>query len=146
MGGWGKLWEVEDSARNLLIDCRTKVEWYKALGLLNIEKEPELNAQDSIRFWGTVLKDHPGPLGRLFECEMHSAYDEYDDPNVSFLGCDEVNEVAQALNALKKEYFMELFRKKDASWIREAWFYEPLRSFLSSASEKGKAVIIIWGN
>jgi hypothetical protein len=144
--GWGKLWEVDDSIRNLLVNRRTKAEWYQVLGILKIESAPELNAHDSVRFWGAVLNDHPGPLGLLFKGEMHTDHDDYGDPNVLFLGRDNVTEIAQTLNTVSKEYFIELFRKRDITWTREAWLYEPLRSFLSSVSSDGKAVIIIWEN
>lgn len=132
--GWGTLWQVEDSARELLSNRRTKAEWYEALEPLDIENAPELNAEDSVRFWSTVLDGRPGPLGRLFAGEMHAAFDEYDDPNVLFLGRDLVAEIAPALGALNEEYFAELFRSRDDNWACNAWFFDPLRAFHSAAS------------
>jgi hypothetical protein len=143
--GWGRFYEVDDGARDLLAREKTKAGWYDALATLNIENSPRLDAEDSIRFWGTVLKDHPGPLSSLFIGEMH-AIDEFDDPNVLFLGRDTVTEIAQAMNHLSQDYFAELFRSTNPDWGSHAWLYEPLRAFLASCQNRGKAVIIMWEN
>jgi hypothetical protein len=86
------------------------------------------------------------PLGRLFVGEKHATLDKHVDPNALFSARNVVAEIAETLNRLTKDYFLELFRSRDSRWTNEAWLYEPLRTFLSSAHTKGKAVIVIWEN
>jgi len=139
-GFWGS------GQRDLLAQKQAKGQWYEALEILKVQDLPQLDAEDSVRFWGTVLLGHPGPLGRLFVGEMHAIFDNTSDPNVLFLGRDDVGEIADAFKHLDKNYLVELFRMRNPGWINHAWLYEPLRAFLFSARSNGKAVIILWEN
>jgi hypothetical protein len=86
-----------------------------------------------------------GVLGRLFTGDLRAEYDEYEDPNVLFAGRKLVAEVAVALDGLDKDYFARIFRSR-AQNEGEAWLYEPLQRFFSTARQNGSAVVLMWEN
>lgn len=144
--GWGTIYEVSDDAREVFRGLGSKAEWYRGLAGLQIEKQPQLNAEDSLRFWGAVLEREPLPLRELLSGEAHARFDEYDDPNVVFHGHARVAAMAAALEAKGFEYFRNVLREQDALWERQAWLYGPLTEFLRSAGNRGRAIVVLWEN
>jgi hypothetical protein len=144
--GWGRLYQVDDSARILLSGCKSKSEWYDVLGQLRVENAPKCNAEDSIRFWGVALEGQPYPLSRLFLGDFHTPPDGSDDPYVCFLGRAIVRDVARKLASESDAFFVELFSKKNGSSFDSSplWFLEPLRSFFKEASANDMAIVVLW--
>ena len=134
--GWGVLYEVESSARGELSGCTSKSSWYEALNKLNIETSPQLNAEDSIRFWASQLLELGHPAAKFFEGDLHAAYDEYDDPNVCFIGPDLARFFLEQLDMLGKQFFINLFPHHGSLGVGESWLYEPLRGFLRPLCEE----------
>jgi hypothetical protein len=144
--GWGRLYRIDDSARILLSGCKSKNEWFDALGQLQVEKAPRCNAEDSIRFWGEILEGQPYPLSRLFLGDFHTPPDGSDDPFVSFFGRATVHDVARKLASESDAFFVGLFSKKNG-WSFDSgllWFLEPLRSFFKEASANDMAIVALW--
>jgi hypothetical protein len=110
-----------------------------------MEDLPELDTEESIPAWGAALENHEGSLGRLFVGDLRAEQDEYDDPNVLFAGRQLVAEIAVALDGLNEDYFARIFLER-AENEREAWLYEPLQKFFSSARQNGSAVVVMWEN
>ena len=142
--GWGTLYEVDDSARARLCTCRTKSEWYEALGALSIENSPQLSAEESIPFWVSKLESINHPLARFFKGDMHAEYNEYDDPNVCFVGRATTKAFLQELDTAGKAFFVTLFPHSDLYGSGDSWLYEPLCKFLREASTRENGVIILW--
>src|SRR5687768_11620372 len=130
--GWGYCYEVDGSARDAFAEARSKSDWYDVLQSLDIESKPALNCEDSIRAWGAAFQDEPAPLSRMFVGDMHAEYDEYDDPNVCYLGPPLVQEVARELQKKGKAHVASLLHAVRPAG-NDQWLFEPLSSFLSSA-------------
>ena len=144
--GWGRLYEVGDDTYETLLDCVTKAEWYETLGSLDLEAAPQLNAEDSIRFWGSKLQEVDHPSVKFFVGDLHAEYDEFDDPNVSFNGSKSVRIFLSQLDELGANFFIELFPQNGPLGVGESWLYEPLCQFLRNVSSRGNAVILLWEN
>ena len=142
--GWGTFYEVSDSARGRLSTCRTKSEWYEALGALSIESSPQLDAEESISFWVSKLESIEHPLARFFEGDMHAEYNEYDDPNVCYVGNTSTNAFLTELNGVGKEFFVRLFPHNGPYGSGDSWLYEPLCKFLRDVCARNNGVIILW--
>lgn len=136
--GWGVLYEVGDDAWKLLGTCRSKADWYKALGLLHIENSPQLDAKGSIRFWGAKLQSIGHPAERFFVGDLHTSYDEFGDLNACFNGKDSVRRFLTQLETLGRDFYVRLFPQEDS------WLYEPLCSFLREVCERGNAIVLLW--
>lgn len=144
--GWGTLYEVNDDARDVFRGLVTKAEWYQALATLQVEREPQLNAEDSLRFWGSVLEKEPLPLRELLVGEAHARFDQYDDPNVVFHGNGRVTAMAVALEASGPEPFAKMLRERNAHWEGHRWLHGPLTDFLKTAGGRGRGVVVLWEN
>lgn len=144
--GWGTLYEVSDDAKQLLSTCRKKADWYRALDALGIESCPQLDAEDSIRFWASKLQELSHPAVKFFAGELHAEYDEFDDPNAVFSGNKLTCFFLTQLDQLGKQFFVDLFPHNGPYSEGESWLYEPLREFLHSACERDNGVVILWEN
>ena len=146
--GWGTLYEVSDNARQLLSTRRTKAEWYEAMGTLDLENTPKLNAEDSIRFWESKLQSIDHPAASFFEGDLHAEYDEFDDPNVCFVGGESVRAFLIQFEELGKQFFVTLFPPPPhfPNAVGDSWLYDPLCTFLREVCLRGKAVIMLWEN
>ncbi len=144
--GWGRLYEVQSSAKTPLSTCHTKAEWYEALNRLDIENAPQLNAEESIRSWASKFDGLGHPIARFFEGDLHAPYDEADDPNVCFVGPELARSSFGQLDQLGKQFFVELFPHNAPFGVGESWLYEPLLAFLKPLCERGNAVVILWEN
>ena len=144
--GWGMLYEVSDDARELLSTCRSKADWYNALGLLHIENSPQLDVKDSIRFWGAKLQSIGHPAERFFAGDLHTRYDEFTDLNACFNGKDSVRLFLTQLETLGRDFFVRLFPHDGPYGAGDSWLYEPLYGFLREVCGRGKAVVILWEN
>src|SRR5215472_5880957 len=128
--GWGTFYEVSDSARVLLSDCRSKADWYKALGTLGLESAPQLDAEDSIRFWASKFQSIGDPAERFFQGDCHAEYDSFGDPNASFVGNETVRWFLARLEMLGKDFFIRAFPHTGPYGTGDSWLYDPLLGFL----------------
>ncbi len=144
--GWGRIYEVPASAEVQLRECRSKSQWYEAMNGVVTEDAPQLDAADSIRVWASKLHDLGHPFSTFFEGDLHADYDEYDDPNVCFVGPELAKAFLAQLDQVGKQFFIDLFPRSGPIGEGDVWLYEPLRDFLGSLSERGGAAIILWEN
>jgi len=144
--GWGKIYEVADDVNKTLVDCKTKTDWYGALGTFDLERAPHLDAEDSIRFWGSKLQEIVHPGATFFVGELHAEYDGSDDPNVCFNGSKSVRAFLSQLDELGRNFFDNLFPHNGPFGSGESWLYEPLCDFLRKVSSRDNAVILLWEN
>lgn len=144
--GRGKLYEVSGDAHQMLSRCRTKAEWYEAMNTLAVENAPQLDAEDSIRFWASKLHSIGHPIEKFFVGELHAEYDASDDPNVSFIGSASAKAFLAEFEQLGKPFFVELFPHDRPHGVGQAWFYDPLCAFLREACARGNAVLSLWEN
>lgn len=144
--GWGKFYEVSESASQLLRTCRTKAEWYEAMGTLAIENAPQLDAEDSIRFWASTLHDIDHPAAKFFVGDLHAEYDEFSDPNVCFVGSESAKVFLSQLEELGKQFFVSAFSRDGLYGSGGSWLYDPLCAFLRETCSQGNAVLILWEN
>lgn len=144
--GWGKLYEVSGNAYPLLSKCRTKAEWYEAMNTLGIENAPQLDAEDSIRFWASKLHSIDHPTAKFFAGDLHAEYDAFDDPNVCFIGSESAKAFLTQFERLGKAFFVELFPHKGPYGAGDSWLYDPLCEFLREACARGSAVVMLWEN
>ena len=144
--GWGKLYEVSESASQLLGACRTKAEWYEAMSTLDIVNAPQLDAEDSIRFWASKLHSIDHPAAKFFDGDLHAEYDELSDPNVCFVGSESARAFLSQLEILGKPFFVSLFPHDGSHGVGEVWLYDPLCVFLRETCSRGNAVVILWEN
>ncbi|CAJ2746800.1 Uncharacterised protein [Burkholderia pseudomallei] len=144
--GWGRLYGVSDGVSQLLSTCRTKAQWYEALSKLDLDKTPQLNAEDSIRVWASKLQSIDHPAAKFFVGDLHAEYDTFDDPNVCFIGGKSVCVFLSQLEELGKQFFIALFPHDGVYGVGESWLYDPLCSFLRETCKRGNAVIMLWEN
>lgn len=144
--GRGMLYEVRDSARDLLAACRTKAEWYEAMGTLNLENGPQLDAEESLGFWASKLQSMHHPWSKFFVGDLRAEYDVFDDPNVCFIGGDSLRGFLSELEGLGKSFLADLFPHDGPYGAGESWLYDPLCTFLRGACGQGNAVIMLWEN
>jgi hypothetical protein len=142
--GWGKLYEVSESAGQLLGACRTKAEWYQAMSTLDIENAPRLDAEDSIRSWASKLHSIDHPAAKFFVGDLHAEYDEFNDPNVCFVGRESARAFLSQLEILGKPFFVSLFPHHGLYGAGESWLYDPLCAFLREACSRHNAIVILW--
>ena len=79
---FGYFYEIKDRARDHLVGCTTKSEWYNALGGLNIEDCPSCKGEQSFPGWELALGGLSGPLARMFEGDLRAQRNEFDDPDL----------------------------------------------------------------
>lgn len=144
--GWGKLYEVSESSSQLLSKCGTKAEWYEAMKTLGIENAPQLDAEDSIRFWAAKLHSIDHPAAKFFVGDLHAGYDELNDPHVLFIGSESAKAFLSDLEKLGKQFFVNLFPHDGPYGVGESWLYNPLCAFLRETCARGNAVVILWEN
>lgn len=144
--GWGRFYAVNESARKVLGTCRTKADWYEAMSTLDIEHAPQLDAEDSIRFWASKLETIGHPAGKFFTGDLHAEYDGSDDPNVCFVSRESTDAFLSQLEQLGEQFFLRLFPHEGSHGIGHAWLYEPLYAFLKETSQRGNAIVILWEN
>lgn len=140
---FGNFYEVDDSARQVLIACNSKSEWYGALGRLAVESCPTFEAEESLPAWEAVLRGMDGSLATIFSGELRAEKDEFADPDVLFLGALMVKSIAEELGRTDHAFFEAIL--DEAGYDDEAWLYEPMRRFFDDAAARNKAIIILWG-
>ncbi|WP_147426694.1 hypothetical protein [Trinickia fusca] len=142
--GWGKLYEVPDSARERFRDCRTKSDWYDAMGEIGVGagKSAECDLEDSVNLLGNELELQPYPLGKLFIGELHAELNEFDDPNVSFLGCQLAKDIATALNTVEENFFDSIATHHPPNPY--TWLLRDLRRFFDEVALRSNAVVCLW--
>lgn len=142
--GWGKLYEVPSSASERFRDCRSKSDWYQAMGAIGVgdNELAECDLEDAVNFLGSVLELQPYPLGKLFIGELNAAPDESDDPNVSVSGSGLVQEIATALNSVAEDFFDVMATDRPPNGY--AWLMRDLRQFFDRVSSRGNAVVCLW--
>lgn len=144
--GSGRFYAVDESAREVLGTCRTKADWYEAMSTLDIERAPQLDAEDSIRFWASKLETIGHPSAKFFIGDLHAEYDGSDDPNVCFVSRASTDAFLSQLAQLGEQFFLRLFPHEGPHGMGHAWLYEPLYAFLKETSQRGNAVVILWEN
>jgi hypothetical protein len=137
------IYEVPASAEVLLASCTTKSDWYAALGRLEIHKAPQLDAEDSIRFWASKLHTINHPAAKFFWGNFHAEYNEFDDPDVCFVRNELARSFLEQLRALGKQFFVDLFSHDGPFGVGQSWLYDPLLGFLTQLCERGGAAIIL---
>ena len=140
---FGTFYKVEDEVRVAFIGKTSKGDWYDALGEIEIQNYESCDAEESIPAWVLALKSEDEPLNLLFQGELRAAQDEYDDPDVVFLGKDLIRSIVAATDNKAKSYFQSLL--SDVNCSPDFWLYDSMTSFLKGAVDDNKAVIIIWG-
>ncbi len=139
----GTFYLVADDARHVLLDRVTKGDWYEAIGTLLNAQTPSIEAEDSISAWAISLAAAPSPLDRLFVGELSARRDEFDDPDVAFLGSALLAAVSAALNECGEAFIRDRLAQHGAE--HHTWLYQPLRQFLQVAVRSNHAMIILWG-
>lgn len=144
--GWGRLYAVNASASQLLSTCETKADWYDAMNTLGIENAPQLDAEDSIRFWASELDSIAHPAAKFFAGDLHAEDNGTDDPNVCFVSNESASVFLSQLEQLGQPFFINLFPHEGPFGVGHAWLYEPLCVFLREVCLQGNAVMILWEN
>jgi hypothetical protein len=116
------------------------------MGTLDLKNTPQLDAEDSIRFWASKLQSIEHPAVKFFVGDIHAEYNEFDDPNVCFVGSDSVRVFLSQLEEMGKDFFVKLFPSELPFGVGNSWFYDPLCAFLRGVCMRGNAVIILWEN
>lgn len=144
--GWGRFYAVNENAKQLLDTCRTKADWYEAMSTLDIEHAPQLDAEDSIRFWASKLDSLGHPAAKFFIGDLHAEDNGAGDPNVCFVSSESASRFFLQLEQLGEPFFVDLFPHDGPYGIGHAWLYEPLCAFLRDVCLRGDAVMILWEN
>lgn len=144
--GWGRFYAVNERASEVLATCRTKADWYGAMNALDIDNAPQLDAEDSIRFWASKLDAIAHPAARFFIGDLHAEGNGADDPNVCFVSRESTSAFLSLLEPIGEQFFISLFPHVGPYGIGHAWLYEPLCVFLREACRRGNAVMILWEN
>lgn len=144
--GTSRLYEVPDSARELIRHATTKDEWYEALGGMDLEKASTLNGEDSFVSWEYALADAKlaSPVGALFYGEFRAITDNGFDPHVVFHGSASVKAIASDFQARGRSFFADIFAPRTDR--AEIWAYEAMTKFFVEAAEHGSAIIVLWGH
>jgi hypothetical protein len=144
--GWGRFYAVNESAGQMLGTCRTKADWYEAMNTLDIESAPQLDAEDSIRFWASKLDAIAHPAAKFFAGDFRAEHNSADDPNVCFVSSGSARVFLSQLEQLGEPFFVSLLPHDGPYGIGHAWLYEPLCGFLRETCLRGDAVVILWEN
>ena len=142
--GWGRLYALHESASQLLSTCQTKADWYEAMNTLGIENAPQLDAEDSIRFWASKLDSIGHPAAKFFAGDSHAEDNGADDPNAGSVSGELASAFLSQLEQLGEAFFINLFPHKGPYGVGHAWLYEPLCVFLREARLQGNAIMILW--
>ena len=140
---FGTFYKVEDLVRGDFVGKITKGNWYDALGKIEIQNYESCGVEESIPAWVLALKNEDEPLNLLFQGELRAKQDEYDDPDVVFLGKDLIRSVVTVIENKARPYFQSLLN--DVNCSPDFWVYDSMASFLKDAADDNKAVIIMWG-
>ncbi|MFA8391725.1 hypothetical protein ACEPUD_16610 [Burkholderia ubonensis] len=144
--GWGRLYSVHESAGRLLSTCRTKADWYAALNTLGIEHAPQLDAEDSIRFWASTLNALAHPAARFFAGDLHADDNGTGDPDVCLVSRESASAFLSQFEQLGEPFFANLFRHDGPYGVGHAWLYGPLCAFLRETCRRGDAIVMLWEN
>tara|TARA_Y100000296_G_scaffold43734_1_gene50194 strand:+ start:164 stop:595 length:432 start_codon:yes stop_codon:yes gene_type:complete len=140
---FGKFYRVENEVREAFVGKISKSEWYDGLGEIEIQNYESCDAEESIPAWVLALKKEESPLNLLFQGELRAEQNEYDDPEVVFLGKDLIQSICLEFEAKGKPYFHSLLQ--GVNCLPDFWLYDSMVSFLNESAEDGEAVIIMWG-
>lgn len=140
---FGTFYLVDDEVRSVFDGRTTKSEWYDALGEIEIQNSGSCDAEGSIPAWVLALQHEEQPLNLLFQGELRSAPNEYDDPDVVFVGKNMVSSIVKEFENKPKPYFQKLL--DDANCSADFWLFDSMFHFLKNADASKKAVVIIWG-
>lgn len=144
------LFEVDDQARSLFMPLRTKSEWYEVMGQLNVGAANDATCgllSETWPLWVEATSNAPKPLNYLFRGEFHALGGA--DPDVGFIGADNVARLAEALQA-PDTYFLGLLEATSfgatsslGSCKNELLILPVLRNFYATAASKRKAAIVL---
>lgn len=140
---FGTFYEVEDEVRSAFAGRVTKSEWYDALGEIGIENYESCEAEESIPAWILALKDERSTLSSLFKGEMRAQANEYDDPDVVFIGKEMTSSIARELENKSKSYFEGLLN--GVNCLPDIWLHDPMLIFFKRAAKRNKAIVVMWG-
>ncbi|RKP46346.1 hypothetical protein D7S89_17030 [Trinickia fusca] len=105
-------------------------------------KSAECDLEDSVNLLGNELELQPYPLGKLFIGELHAELNEFDDPNVSFLGCQLAKDIATALNTVEENFFDSIATHHPPNPY--TWLLRDLRRFFDEVALRSNAVVCLW--
>ncbi|WP_409526008.1 hypothetical protein [Nitrincola sp. MINF-07-Sa-05] len=140
---FGKFYIIDDEVRSFFEGRTTKSDWYDALGEIEIQNSESCDAEESIPAWILALKNEEQPLNLLFQGELRAEPNEYDDPDVVFIGKDMIFSIVKELEKKPKPYFQKLLDNVNCS--ADFWLFDSMFQFLKSAGANKKAIVIIWG-
>lgn len=140
---FGTFYKVEDEVRSAFEAKVAKSEWYDVLGEIEIQNYESCDAEESIPGWVLALKNQGEPLSLLFQGELRAEPNEYDDPDVVFVGKEMIASIVTELENKSKPYFQELLYEVNCS--PDFWLFDSMFNFLKSAASNNNAIVIIWG-
>lgn len=140
---FGTFYRVEDEVRSAFEGKTSKNEWYDALGKIEIQRYESCDAEESIPAWVLALKGEKQPLSLLFEGELRAEPNEYDDPDVVFIGKEMVISIVKEIEDKSKPYFEKLLGSVNCS--PDFWLFNSMFQFLKNAAANNEAVVILWG-
>ncbi|MFK3865127.1 hypothetical protein [Pseudoalteromonas rhizosphaerae] len=82
-------------------------------------------------------------MSLLFQGELCAEPNEYDDPDVVFVGKEMITSIVTELENKSKPYFQELLYEVNCS--PDFWLFDSMFNFLKSAAYNNNAIVIIWG-
>jgi hypothetical protein len=138
------LYEVPDSARELLSSARAKGEWYDALGNLTLEEARSLDGEDSFAAWEFSISQESsrGPFASFFTGDLRSEEDDTGDPHVVFHGAPAVAAIAEDFRVRGEEFFREMLERSGHEL--DVWLYARLAEFLAAASARRSGIVVLW--
>ncbi len=140
---FGTFYRVEDEVRSAFVGKISKSEWYDGLEEIEIQNFESCDAEESIPAWVLALKKEDAPLNMLFQGELRAEQNEYDDPDVVFLGKELIRAIVSEIEAKGKPYFQTLL--DGVNCLPDFWLFDSMVKFLIESAEKDEAVIIMWG-
>ncbi|PMN66212.1 hypothetical protein [Enterovibrio norvegicus] len=140
---FGTFYRVEDKVREAFVGKISKSEWYDVLGEIEIQSYESCDAEESIPAWVLALKKEEAPLNLLFQGELRAEQNEYDDPDVVFLGKNLIRSIVLEIGVKGRPYFQTLLQ--GVNCLPDFWLFDSMFTFLNESAEKDEAVIIMWG-
>lgn len=137
------LYQVDDTARQVLKDLVTLPEWFEFMGTLDLDEAARCDVEDSWALWREATRELDPPLSLLFTGELKPDEEEGGDPDAGFIGAPAVRDIHRLLESRGRSYFAA--QLEDAGYSSEAdiWLYEELCGFLADCVIKEKAVLFL---
>lgn len=144
MSGFGILYAVSDSVRNVLIDAKSKSEWYAVLADYRVETAPTFDTDQSLQAALLAFAAASEPLSQMTTGEFRTEDDGFGDPNVVFFGRSQVAELSAILALQTDEEFATLVQVTGNDPAHK-WLLKPLQAFFLEAASEGLAIAMLWG-